>query len=525
MKPVVKRTAAWSLITAMAVSAAACGNSSDKSSSGNSPGASPSAATSASAAPSAKPSEGPKPQLRSLQISQSADYNTYPVAKVLEEKTGYKVQYDMLPADKPEDKLNLLIASGEAYDAITTLGSSDAKALYSDYAKRGALVDLGPLVDKYGPNIKAAISQASLDAAKVDGKLYAIPTKSLEFSGSGLMIRQDWLDKLGLKAPTTTDELTTVLKAFKEKDPGGNGDKNVPLTMKGEVPFIEGIAGAFGLANGWNDANGSLVPRALDAGYKEYVNYLSGLFKDGLLDKEAAINKDANMKEKFSSGKAGMAPINWADVPTLSDALKKAVPDAKVVYIPALKGPNGKYGYSATAGFDRLTFIPKASKHPEDAVKWLNAKLDPATFKLMAIGEENKHYTFKDGAYTPILPIFTDERNFANNFLMGVDEKNYPTYWQARVRKDPRLFEAWEYLNVKQPADTRKIDPLGLSPYLADYSKNNLSLNTLVNEQTVKFIVGADPLANYDAFAAKYKSSGGDASVKEVNDWYKTVKK
>ncbi|UUZ80873.1 hypothetical protein LJK88_39845 [Paenibacillus sp. P26] len=61
-----------------------------------------------------------KPQLKSLQIWQKDDYNTYPVAKMLEEKTGYKVQYDMLPQDKPQDKLNLLIASGEPYDAITT---------------------------------------------------------------------------------------------------------------------------------------------------------------------------------------------------------------------------------------------------------------------------------------------------------------------------------------------------------------------------------------------------------------------
>src|SRR5581483_5190184 len=73
-----------------------------------------------SAAPSTGSGDnaGPKPTLRALQIWQKDDYNTYPVAKVLEEKTGYKVQYDMLPQDKPEDKLNLLIASGESYDAI-----------------------------------------------------------------------------------------------------------------------------------------------------------------------------------------------------------------------------------------------------------------------------------------------------------------------------------------------------------------------------------------------------------------------
>lgn len=466
-----------------------------------------------------------KPTLKSLQIWQKDDYNTYPVAKVLEEKTGYKVQYDMLPQDKPQDKLNLLIASSEPYDAITTGGSSDFKALYADYAKKGALTDLGPLIDKYGPNIKAAISKETLDAAKVDGKLYAIPTSAISFASTSLMIRQDWLDKIGMKAPTTLDELVAVLKAFKEKDPGGNGDKNIPLTMKGDDPIVADIAGAFGLYNFYNDVNGKLTPRVLDPGYKEYIAFMTDLFKQGLLDKEFGVNKDATMKEKFSSGKAGMMPLHWADVPTVADALKKTQPDGKMVYIPALKGKDGKYGLSASAGFDRITFIPKAAKHPEDAIKWINAKLDKDTFKLMAIGEEGKHYTFKDGAYLPILPIFTDERNQANNFLMGADEKNYPTYWQARVRKDPRLFEAWEYLNVKQPADTRKMDLLGISPYMPEYSKNFQQLNTMVNDYTVKLIFGAEQIGGLEAFQQKFKSSGGDASFKEVNDWYATVKK
>lgn len=514
MKKSYQKLAALSIVAALALTAAACGKSADTKTAG-----------SASPTPSAASGEGPKPTLRSLQIWQKDDYNTYPVAKVLEEKTGYKVTYDMLPQDKPDEKLNLLISSGEAYDAVTIAGGSDMKALYSDYAKRGALTDLGPLIDKYGSNIKAMISQETLDAAKIDGKLYAIPTKTISASGNSIMIRQDWLDKLGLKVPTTTDEFVAVLQAFKDKDPGGNGANNLPFTINGAFPFLDSLVGAFGMPNGWNDVGGKLVPRALDPAYKEYAAFLNDLYKKGLLDKEFAVNKDATMKEKFSSGKAGAIPLGWYDVPTVTDALKKIQPDAKWVYIPALKGPSGKFGLGASAGFDRITFIPKASKHPEDAIKWINAKLDKDTFKLMAIGEENKHYTFKDGAYTPILPIFTDERNQANNYLMGIDEKNYPVYWQARVRKDPRLFEAWSFLNVQQPANTRIVDPLGISPYFPEFSKNNSALNTLANDQTVKFIVGAEPLTNIDAFAAKYKSSGGDASVKEVNDWYTAKKK
>ena len=70
---------------------------------------------------------------------------------------------------------------------------------------------------------------------------------------------------------------------------------------------------------------------------------------------------------------------------------------------------------------------------------FLNAKLEPETFKGIALGKEGVHHEVKDEKYYPILPIFNDELNNASNFLTGVDEEKYPIYWQARVRKDPVL--------------------------------------------------------------------------------------
>ena len=64
----------------------------------------------------------------------------------------------MLPQDKWAEKLNLIMSSGEAYDIITSYNDI---ALYSDYAQKGALVDLTPLIDEFGPNIKAAIKPES----------------------------------------------------------------------------------------------------------------------------------------------------------------------------------------------------------------------------------------------------------------------------------------------------------------------------------------------------------------------------
>ncbi|MBB6673461.1 extracellular solute-binding protein [Cohnella nanjingensis] len=504
------------LCASLAVSVSACGPSK-----GASPSADPSASMGASAAATTGGKEA-KPQLHALNIWMKDDYNTYPVAKLIEEKTGYKVKYDMLPQDKANDKLNLLMASGESYDLVTIGGD---RSLYGDYAKKGALVDLGPLIEQYGPNIQDKLSQDSLDALKIDGKIYGIGNRSSAFASYGLMIRTDWLEKVGMQAPATVDEFTQVLKAFKEKDPGGNGDKGYPFTITGDSPMVTDLMGAFNLANYWTDIDGKLVPPPLNPGFEGYLNYMAGLYKDGLLDKEFAVNKDATMKEKFTSGKIGVVSLGWWDIPTVTDALQKNFPDAKIAYLPALKGPDGKMGLGMGGGFDRISFIPKSSKHPEDAIKWINAKLDDDLFKEIAIGEEGKHYTVKDGAYSPILPAFNDERNQANNYLTGVDEKNYPIYWQARVKKDMRLYEGFNYLNNVLPAEARLVDPLALAPSMPINSKNSAAMTQLLNDYMVKVFVGEEPVSGLPDFIKKFNATGGQENEVEINAWYATVKK
>lgn len=507
------------MCTGLLLAVTACGSSGNSANNESKETAAPATKvpTAATAAPTTESDS--KPELKSLNLWSKDDYNTYPLAKVIEERTGYKVNYEMLPADKAMDKLNLLISSGEPYDVITVAGE---KAVYTDYAKMGALVDLGPLIDEFGPNIKASISEASFNAMKVDGKIYGIPNASSQFAGADLMIRQDWLDKLGLKMPTTLDEFTAVLKAFKEKDPGGNGSNGAPMSIDGALATTANITGAFGIGTSWNKVDGKLVPTPLHPGFKDYLTYMSDLYKQGLLDKEFAVNKDATLKEKFTSGKVGVIQVPWYDIPGIADALTANFPDAKFAYLPALKGKEGQMGLGMSGGFDRITFIPKSAKHAEDAIKWINAKLDKDTFKLIAIGEEGKHHTFKDGVYSPILPLFTDERGNASNYLTGIDEKLYPIYWQARVQKDARLFAGFNYLNNELPAEARIPDALALAPSLPEYSKNNASLGQMINDFAVKVIVGEESPEAVTDFAGKYNAAGGEASVKEVNDWYAT---
>jgi len=148
--------------------------------------------------------------------------NDMPVYKELEKRTNVHLDITLLPIQNTLDKFNLIMASGDLPD-IVGWGNADA---FNKFGMQGALVPLQDLIKKFGPDIQKAIENplpndslpyklnawAELRAA--DGNLYTVPTISSSSAiGPVFGIRTDWLDKLGLKVPDTTDDLYNALKA------------------------------------------------------------------------------------------------------------------------------------------------------------------------------------------------------------------------------------------------------------------------------------------------------------------------
>ena len=140
------------------------------------------------------------------------------------------INVEFVPVLRSEEvpKLNVLMASNtDVPDLVITYD----KGTFSKYATQGGLTEVTDLLKQYGPNVTKLLGPEILSVGQYKGKQYAIPAKRAETGKYASFIRQDWLDKLNLQAPKTTDELYNVLKAFKEKDPGQTGGKVIPLGM------------------------------------------------------------------------------------------------------------------------------------------------------------------------------------------------------------------------------------------------------------------------------------------------------
>lgn len=489
-------------ITALATLVAACGGATNSNTSGSS----------APADNKQAEANKPKPEFKSLIQYGRFDPNAEFVAKYLNEKTGYKVTYEMLPVENADEKLNLLMANKEPYSFMILNATQ-----YAKLATAGALEPIDELINKNGTNMKSVISQATWNGAKIDGKIYGIPNGGSGTVNFGMFVRQDWLDELGLKAPTTRDEFYNVLKTIKEK-------KNVIPLTGGKAPMVEAIATTFGLTTNWSESNGKVIHMVEHPGIKPYLAFMKKLYDEKLIDQEWSINQSNKVIENFTSGKAAMMQNGYYNAPTITTALTKNFPNGKIGLLPLIKDDSGKTAAVGSGGITWFTVVPKWAENKEDIIKYLDLKLEKDIFKGSTIGEEGVHHKLENGNYVPILPKFNDDLNNGSGFLTGVDEKNYPIYWQARVRKDPILTNA--YTTIQDNAKgSIKIDPIAFAPPIDAISKNAQKLNKLMEDTFIKFIAGAEPLDNYDKFLAQWKADGGADMIKAANDWYATSKK
>lgn len=453
-----------------------------------------------------------KPVLKRLGNFAKFDLKNDPSALVIKEITGYDFEYDMLPAENPIDKLNLILSSGQYYDMIQV-----PKDAYYKYALQGALTPLDDLLKEHGPNVIKAISQKFLDAIRVDGKTYGIPAPVV---GGGTMIdvgmymRKDWLESVGMDMPKTLDEYKNVLKAFKDKNPG-KADQVIPLTSNN--PLIAGFTGAFGVATSYVVKDGKIVNRVRLPEMKEYLAYMKDLFAEGLLDNEFPINKGANVQEKVASGKAGLVAYGVWDVPGLMGAIAKNLPNAKFENVDYPEGKDGKKGVYSALGYYNITIIPKVSKHAADVIKYMNIYYDDKNFLKLYDGNENEHYKIVDGKMQPIQPKFGDERGNSFWYLTGLPHNGYD-YWAVRVRKDENLGKAFDGLQKYTKFAVNDITELSTPIESVLSSKDKLK--ELEIEYFTKFIAGTEPLDKYDEFVKKWEEAGGAQAEKDLNDWY-----
>lgn len=473
------------------------------------------------------------------------------------------------PGDGSYDtKLKLMLSSG---DKLPDIFVSTQQETTNMFIESGQVMDVTEAFEKYASATwKAAMAEAptAWQPFMKDGKKYAIPVLRQNMgTQSPLWIRQDWLTKLNLQAPTTLEELEKVMDAFVNQDPDGNGKKDtfaLDFAMKeafigtpiGDSSWIFGLFGA--IPERWYPGeDGKLQYGSIQTGIKDALAKLKEWKDKGYFATDIALHDFNKVAENVASGKVGMlGGENWLMIYPGSLMLAS---NPTAMYVPYAM-PTGEGGQKTLrtigAPYASAILISKdisdealqAVFHYQNTLYTAFESKDPFLFKAF---QEGYDYVIKDGKadmseqdipggkvstmkYTltgaatiyPSKTLGTDIKIAKSEELTGSDLASMaPTGIIGVDATNPLELISRQATVVAMGQTDSDVPEYFLGPSTETMSSRNELLKKMQMDTFTSIIYGKQSPDEFDSFVKKWKSSGGDDITKEVNEWYDSVKK
>ncbi|MBT2293351.1 extracellular solute-binding protein [Paenibacillus albidus] len=497
-------------ITVMSTLLSACGGNKANEATGN-------AGTSGSATPAG---ESEKPlELTWLNILHTASPPTDVVKSKIEEYTKSKITFNWVPDASKEERITTALASGELADIVTLTMMTNSSVRSS--LKSGLFWDVGAYLDDYDnlKNIPAEVRTA----ASIEGVLYGVPFQK-NLARSGLVIRKDWLDKVGLAVPTTLDELYEVAKAFTEKDPDGNGKQDTTgFGDRSDLRYssFKLLSSYFGTPNGWKvDESGKFTPEFDTPEYLQTLNYSRNLYENGYLAKDFAVTAKTDQQQQFAQGKTGIY-TGMVDIKNLHDLSQGLQEGMELVPVNKISNGDGKYRvWSEGSGVGGLLAFPKSEVKTEEELKrllqFVNDLIDEEVFMLMTGGIKGTHYEIDaDGAFK----IIDLEKWQADVQPFASSRPSEVTF----TLKDANPEKEMSNQLIKENNDFAVLDPT-VPLDSATANEKGTEMAKIITDASFKFIMGELDEAGFKEAVESWKKSGGTQIIAEYEEAYKKAK-
>lgn len=341
-------------------------------------------------------------------------YTEY-IKKGMLEDHNVEVEFVKVPRWTEVEEINNLLAAQKAPDICVTYSYPTIQT----YADMGGVMDLSTLLEEnkdLAPNLWGWLQENNIywDRDPVDGTIWAIEARLATSNRVLTFVRQDWLDALGLEAPTTTEEFEAMLYAFKERAselPVDDASKVVPYSVSYDVgwraatlieSFLDpNISDREFYINGFDDR------KVTQNGTKEAVRLLNKWYNDGLMWNNFALygSGDTTEDDNMKAGYVGVFTHNWDypfrnGVDSINANLARNVgPDAKYVAIDPFTSSDGSHTKFVPGPVDRKVFFPLTNDEPLACLLYLDWISDPEHIEYLQIGDEGvTHQVLESGA-------------------------------------------------------------------------------------------------------------------------------
>lgn len=319
---------------------------------------------------------------------------------------------------------------GELPDVLfkAELTPSETQSMYA----QGILIDLKPYLEAYAPNLTALL-QANPEWEKTitlpGGEIVALPTINVLQNNNAIWINSTWLKRVGMEMPTTADELTEVLRAFKSKDANQNGNINdeIPLTFTG-MWDLRFLAHAFGIYS--NDyyiveKDGVVTETLTSAENRSFLTWLHQLWEEELIDHNGFTTSDSS---RAISGDDATITYGVVFGPSVMTMLPSSAVSDYALLMPMTW--DGEQVYRDLLGeVVRGTFaITSACENPAELIAWVDNLYSEEGSMLASAGQLDEEYeTHSDGTWNWISDTSTVAQTILPEYTIA-EGGNTPMY-------------------------------------------------------------------------------------------------
>ena len=439
----------------------------------------------------------------------------------LQEKLGIKIDIISAPTENLAEKYGLLMAGGE----LPTIVQYKAKdlLLYKD-----AWIPLNELVNETDtPNLWKVYSDDNVRrmVSDADGNMRFIGQRTAITAGKLYFWRQDWLDKLNLETPKTTEDLYNVFKAIKEGDPNGNGEADeIPFSVRKNgsnnrgnvIPFIHN----WGIAETFFAEDGKVKFGATDPRMKDALEWLSRCYKEGLIDQEYLTLDKTAWYSEWTNNQVFMS-YDWsAYIDNVANLFKDVETDIHIVGAVPPEGPTGisqtrdqLQPITVDEDWNAGIYVGATEEQKKAALKLLDYVYSDEGMILMNFGEEGVHFNIVDGDYKYSDLIMNNPdglspqdalRSFGIQSMLTLlqDARYERAFVSDEVNRIRDIYEQEGHIGEPFPTLAFTNDEQSL------LNEKYTEIETYMNEMVDKFIMGVEPLDKFDEYVAQVESMG-----------------
>lgn len=439
--------------------------------------------------------------------------------QAIQENTGVELDF-MLVADTDfETKVNTLLAANNMPDICrVTYGQ------VNNYARDGMFVNLSEYIEAGKlPNYAKMLETMGdkMDYYKVDGEIYTfqqvwevgLPNGAVPY------IRGDVVEKLGLKMPTTFDELYEVLKAIKAWDP----ESNIWVTRWAnlQIDYSYGVGGFY-----YNPETDSYICGYLDnEKYMDYLAFCNKLYAEGLIDPDFLTTTSADWQEACKNGSCYFTYNNCVFVNQFNMALQAEDPDAYWTPMYTLENPWGRRRgrWSVGVGYNEPTNLGYAisadCENVDAALYLLDYMYSDEGREITNWGFEGITFGIDDNGEYYMLPEFCDAVRNGDitmqshlsgadlGFCLVIDD------WANRaVNLDDAGRELYEFWLSDEHMDTAKPTPPFTDDEKERLTEVNSRIEVIVGDINA-FIVGTRDISEWPTVAAEIEKAGAQECI------------